>query len=57
MSYPRIRENAKLFGASVQLELRRVMVHGLLHLLGHADKTVRERAAMHALENTFLARF
>src|SRR5690606_39808881 len=38
MSYDRIRENARSFGTSAQAELRRVMVHGLLHLLGHTDK-------------------
>ncbi len=57
MSYPRIRENAKTFQVPVQLELRRVMVHGVLHLLGHADKTKREKVAMRALEDRFLDRF
>ena len=57
MSYDRIRENAGLFGASIQHELRRVMVHGLLHLLGHTDKTKAQRTAMAALEDTYLARF
>jgi len=39
MSYDRIKENAKIFGVPVQRELHRVIVHGLLHLLGHSDKT------------------
>lgn len=57
MSYPRIRENAQTFHVSVQLELRRVMVHGILHLLGHVDKTERKRAAMRAQEDKYLSRF
>lgn len=57
ISYHRIKENAATFGASAQLELRRVMVHGLLHLLGHKDKTKAQRETMRQLEEKFLARF
>jgi probable rRNA maturation factor len=57
MSYDRIRENAATFGVSAQQELRRVMVHGLLHLLGHADKSKAEREAMRVQEDLFLARY
>lgn len=54
MSYERIKENAASFGVSMQNELRRVMVHGLLHLLGHKDKTKAQRAAMRVLEDIWL---
>lgn len=57
MSYDRIRENAGIFGVSAQHELRRVMVHGLLHLLGHTDRTKAQRAGMQALEDKYLARY
>jgi len=57
MSVDRIRDNARTYGASVQHELRRVMVHGLLHLLGHTDKKLAERAAMRVLEDKYLARW
>lgn len=57
MSLDRIRENASTYGAPVQGELRRVMVHGLLHLLGHSDKTKAKKAAMRALEDKYLARY
>lgn len=57
MSHDRIRENAKFFGASTQHELRRVMVHGLLHLLGHSDKSKAKKDAMRALEDKYLARY
>lgn len=56
ISYDRIRENAATFGVSAQQELRRVMVHGLLHLLGHKDKTKAQRAAMRELEDRCLAK-
>ena len=57
ISYDRIKENAATYGASAKQELRRVMVHGLLHLLGHKDKTKAQRETMHQLEEKFLARF
>lgn len=57
MSLDRITENAKGFGVSVQQELRRVMVHGLLHLLGHSDKNAAKRKAMSALEDKYLAQY
>lgn len=57
MSLDRITDNAKTFGVSTQHELRRVMVHGLLHLLGHTDKKPAQRKAMSALEDTYLARY
>ncbi|HEY0977440.1 MAG TPA: rRNA maturation RNase YbeY [Flavobacteriales bacterium] len=54
MSYDRIKENASTFGVSAQQELRRVMVHGVLHLLGFTDKTKAQREAMRALEDKHL---
>ncbi|MBK9764361.1 MAG: rRNA maturation RNase YbeY [Flavobacteriales bacterium] len=56
MSYDRIKENATSFGVSAQNELRRVMVHGLLHLLGHGDKTKAQKQQMRELEDRCLGR-
>jgi rRNA maturation RNase YbeY len=56
ISYDRVRENARAFGVSAQHELRRVMVHGLLHLLGHRDKTKAQREEMRSQEDHYLAR-
>lgn len=55
ISHDRIKENAATYGVSGQNELRRVMVHGLLHLLGHRDRTKAERDAMRAMEDRYLA--
>ncbi|MBK6626770.1 MAG: rRNA maturation RNase YbeY [Flavobacteriales bacterium] len=55
MSLERIRENAAEYGVSARHELHRVMVHGLLHLLGHTDRTKAQKAAMRALEDKYLA--
>lgn len=56
MSYDRIKENAATFGVPVQNELHRVMVHGLLHLLGHTDKSEAKRKAMRTEEDKYLAK-
>lgn len=56
MSYDRIKENAATFGVSAQHELHRVMVHGLLHLLGHSDKSKALREGMRTMEEKYLTR-
>ncbi len=43
------------FGVTFEEEVRRYVVHGLLHLLGYDDATPTEKAAMHALEDRYLA--
>ena len=39
ISTERVKENAKTLEVEFLTELNRVMVHGLLHLLGYKDKT------------------
>jgi probable rRNA maturation factor len=53
ISIDRVRENAEKFGTQAT-ELKRVMVHGLLHLLGYKDKTKPDKALMTEKENTYL---
>ncbi|MBK8498988.1 MAG: rRNA maturation RNase YbeY [Flavobacteriales bacterium] len=57
MSYDRIKANAVSFDTSVQDELRRVMVHGLLHLLGQTDNRASEKLAMRANEDRSLQEY
>jgi probable rRNA maturation factor len=54
ISIPRVRENADQYSPSFTEELHRVMVHGLLHLCGHKDKTPSQEAAMRKAENDML---
>lgn len=56
ISIERVRENAQLFNVRFQQELYRVIVHGLLHLLGYKDKTEAEVKEMRAKENFYLRR-
>lgn len=57
ISIDRIRENAKELGVDVDTELRRVMVHGLLHLIGFTDKDSTSKALMTGKEDFYLTRY
>lgn len=54
ISIERVHDNASHFDVTVMDELSRVLVHGLLHLLGYKDKTAAEQSEMTAKENTYL---
>jgi len=54
ISLDRVRENKKLYKTIFAKELRRVMVHGALHLIGFNDKTEKERAIMAEKENIYV---
>ena len=56
ISIDRIRENAKTFNVTFERELHRVMIHGVLHLLGYGDKTEEEQKRMRAREDFWLER-
>ncbi|KXX67904.1 rRNA maturation RNase YbeY [Flammeovirga sp. SJP92] len=51
VSIDRIKENASTIGTSETDELHRVLIHGILHLLGFKDKSEEEAAKMRALED------
>jgi probable rRNA maturation factor len=55
ISIERIRENAAKYRVPFEAELHRVMVHGLLHLLGYGDKTVLQKKMMRKKELTYLS--
>lgn len=54
ISTTRIAENALSRGVSPGLELRRVFVHGCLHLCGLGDKTPLQKKNMRAQEDQYL---
>ena len=55
ISVERVKENAQLFNTTFDQELHRVIIHGVLHLLGQGDKTEEDAAAMRKKENDSLA--
>lgn len=57
ISLDTVRSNAELFGKTYEDELRRVIIHGILHLCGINDKGPGEREIMEAAENEALAMY
>ena len=55
ISLDTVRTNAELFGKTYEEELYRVIIHGVLHLIGINDKGPGEREIMGAAENKALA--
>ncbi|WP_276368212.1 rRNA maturation RNase YbeY [Chryseolinea sp. H1M3-3] len=55
ISIERVRENAHKFASGFENELHRVMIHGVLHLLGYSDKTRAQKLAMRKKEDECLA--
>ncbi len=57
ISIDRVIENAKKLNISFEEELRRVMIHGVLHLCGYKDKKKEEQLLMRKKENKALQQF
>lgn len=55
ISIDSVRENASFYGTEFSDELNRVIVHGLLHLIGYDDHTEEDIAMMRAKENYYLS--
>jgi rRNA maturation RNase YbeY len=57
ISIERLAENAEKFNSTFDEELRRVMVHGILHLCGFNDKKIEEKQTMKIKEDESLTLF
>jgi probable rRNA maturation factor len=55
ISIDRARENAKEFKVTLSNEIHRLMIHGVLHLIGFKDKTTDEKALMREKEEFYLS--
>jgi rRNA maturation RNase YbeY len=55
ISVERVAENAKDLGITFRDELHRVMIHGVLHLLGYHDKDLLSQTAMRRKEDYCLS--
>jgi len=55
ISVDSVRENAAFYGTEFADELYRVIVHGVLHLIGYDDHTEEDIAVMRAKENYYLS--
>ena len=57
ISTERVKDNALDFDQLFDVELRRVMVHGVLHLCGYKDKSDDEKILMTKKEDFYLSRY
>lgn len=57
ISVPRVEENAALYKKTFENEMRRILIHGVLHLLGQDDKTEELKKQMRQKEDEALLMF
>jgi len=55
ISIERVRENAEKFKTNLDEEVHRVMIHGVLHLLGYTDKSKTSKTLMRKKEDAYLS--
>ena len=56
ISIERVKENAITFAVPFATELRRVIIHGVLHLMGYKDKSEEDAEKMRSKENFYLSK-
>jgi probable rRNA maturation factor len=55
ISIDRVKENAQLYKVKMEDELHRVIIHGVLHLIGYDDKSEDDKNRMRAKEDEYLS--
>ena len=55
ISLDRCRENAKVLNLSLTNEVHRIIIHGVLHLLGYKDKNIKDKDLMTSKEDYYLS--
>ena len=53
----RVLDNSKTYGVEFEDELKRVMAHGLLHIMGYNDKASKDKLVMSEKENKAIKMF
>ena len=57
ISLDTVQSNAEMVGTTFEQELRRILIHGVLHLTGQGDKTPETKAEMTAKEEKALGKW
>lgn len=57
ISKDRASENSSTLAIPINIELLRLMIHGLLHLCGYTDDSLDNKATMTSKENEYLSLF
>jgi rRNA maturation RNase YbeY len=55
ISLDRCRENAKNLNITLTTEVHRIIIHGVLHLLGYKDKNKKDKELMTSKEDYYLS--
>lgn len=55
ISIERVKENSQNYGVSYENELHRVIIHGVLHLLGYNDKNEKQQKEIREKEDFYLS--
>ena len=56
ISVERVKENALIFAVRFEKEIKRVIIHGVLHLIGYKDKSENEAQEMRNKEDFYLSK-
>ena len=56
ISIERVKENAINFAVPFETELKRVIIHGILHLIGYKDSSDEDTKTMRSKENFYLSK-
>jgi len=56
ISIETVKNNSSRFGVTLDDEVHRVMIHGILHLIGYDDETDEQKSEMRKKENEYLDR-
>ena len=57
ISHDRVSDNAKKFDQTFEGELKRILIHGTLHLCGFDDQTKEDKSRMTSMEENYLKNF
>ena len=57
VSIERVKENSRTLNTVFDEEIKRVIVHGLLHLCGHDDNSIENKVEMRRLESEYIMTF
>lgn len=57
ISIDRVKENSTIFENSFSEELKRVMAHGILHLIGYDDHNEKDKEIMREKENYYMNKY
>ena len=57
ISWDRIIDNSQSLKIAQHIEFKRIVIHGVLHLLGYDDQTEIEKSQMTKLEDEYIQKF